>query len=599
MESDNRYFRQHQLADLIIRDILPVGTEVGIVVFSDSDRVLASMRVITSPADRQALAQGLPVKSNYGGGTAIGQGLLGAIELLEANSKSTEDGQVLLITDGKENVQPLILDVLANVTSKQVAVHTLAIGTEADPNLENVSSVTGGQFLFDDESSTSTTMEAVGESLFKAISMCEDNNVIEIDRYAVLLTSVQRNFTKRIWMDSSVGNKTLFAFILSPNARTEVTIENPSGTTYNSFSLEYSKDESLNIIRFTIDLAKNGTWKCHLIRRSNVDESVKGVVRSYSRVGSVPVEVETWTSSKLYDYAQGRGVVVYTHVHQGYSPIIRAKVEVTGSKVGVPLILLDNGILPDNTRDDGVYSNSRYSLEVKVESVEGQTAVVRAGSQSGRTLSVFQNVTPPVVLEPVELFSRASSPGAIEVSGHDPTVDQFNPGRVTDLDIVMQDAGLRTLALTWTAPGDDLNEGTVAKYEVRVAETFLSLRDNFTQALLFSSEDVVKGSIDPVPAGSIQNVTLRLPSIWSSDFFVIGLIALDEANRQSDLSNFCSTTFKPITVPQRPAASDKTNKPTVWVIWVDVGLGVAVAIAVAIVVTVVCINKRAKGDNPA
>lgn len=74
------------MADQIIRDILPVGTEVGIVVFSQTARVWANMRVIASPADRQELVLKLPKLSDYVGRTAIGLGLIEAIKVPKQRS---------------------------------------------------------------------------------------------------------------------------------------------------------------------------------------------------------------------------------------------------------------------------------------------------------------------------------------------------------------------------------------------------------------------------------------------------------------------------------------------------------------------------------
>lgn len=69
------------MADKVIRDVLPEGTEAGIVVFSSRASVMAPMRFITSLSDREALAQELPQLRNFGGSTAIGLGLLKAIEV--------------------------------------------------------------------------------------------------------------------------------------------------------------------------------------------------------------------------------------------------------------------------------------------------------------------------------------------------------------------------------------------------------------------------------------------------------------------------------------------------------------------------------------
>ncbi|XP_046561281.1 calcium-activated chloride channel regulator family member 3-like [Haliotis rubra] len=123
MEQNYRYFKLRQIADQIIRDILPLGTEVGIVVFSGSARIWANMSFITSSADRQMLAQGLPDKEDYGGGTAIGLGLLKAIEMLNGRGKSAENGRIFLVTDGEQNVKPNVSLIFSDILSSKVVVH--------------------------------------------------------------------------------------------------------------------------------------------------------------------------------------------------------------------------------------------------------------------------------------------------------------------------------------------------------------------------------------------------------------------------------------------------------------------------------------------
>ncbi|XP_046561277.1 calcium-activated chloride channel regulator 4-like [Haliotis rubra] len=350
-----------------------------------------------------------------------------------------------------------------------------------------------------------------------------------------------------------------------------------------------------------------------LKRDSNANEGITAVVTSRPRVGTLPLKVDTWISSKTYDYSGGRsGVVAYAYVHQGYAPVIRAFVDVEVSRPGdiFNITLYDDGKLPDNTNNDGVYSNyllgfksnSRYSMDVRVESVEGETVIIKSGNTlSGRTLSVFQNTTPPVRNETVEAFSRTASPDAIDISGYNSSVDQLDPGRVTDLDIAIENKLNQTVTLSWTAPGDDLNVGKVAKYELRVAVTFASLRVNFTQASMVMNEDLVTGSLDPLPARSQQMVTIRLPINWPSDFYVFGLKAFDEASRQSELSNLRSITLKPLTIPQQNPAPEPAPEPaTNLLIWVGIGLGAAVTVAVVLVVIVICMcmRKPKTKENP-
>ncbi|XP_046571726.1 calcium-activated chloride channel regulator 3A-1-like [Haliotis rubra] len=321
--------------------------------------------------------------------------------------------------------------------------------------------MTGGQYSFFGETTGLTAFKAAADRLLKDLSLCDEyDNNIEIDRRAFVLTSKQNNFTRILNMDPTVGNNTLFVFTLSHGAETKIRIEDPYGAVYDSNSSEYSKDETLNIIRFLFPLTKTGTWKYMLKRDSNANESITAVVTSHPRVGTLPFKVETWTSSKTYDYSGGRsGVVAYAYVHQGYAPIVRAFVEVEVSRPGdiFNITLYDDGMLPDNTANDGVYSNyllgfksnSRYSMDVRVESVEGETVIIKSGNTlSGRTLSVFQNTTPPVRNETVEAFSRTASPDAIDISGYNSSVDQLDPGRVTDLDIAIENKLNQTVTLS-------------------------------------------------------------------------------------------------------------------------------------------------------
>ncbi|XP_046571661.1 calcium-activated chloride channel regulator 4-like isoform X1 [Haliotis rubra] len=488
----------------------------------------------------------------------------------------------------------------------------MAYSDAAAEVLQRLSTVTGGQYSFFDESSGSTALAGAAERLLKDINLCdEDDDDIEIDRGAFVLTSTKTTIIRILVIDSTVGNNTRFIFTLSQGAETEIKIGDPSGVVYNSNSNEYSNDETLNIKRFLFPLVKTGTWTYTLERNSNTDESITAVVTSRPRVGTLPFKVDTWTSSKTYDYSGGRsGVVAYAYVHQGYAPIVNASVEVEVSRPGdtLNITLQDNGLLPDNTANDGVYSNyllgfksnSRYSMDVRVESVEGETVIIKAGNAlPSRTLSVFQNTTPPVRYEKVEAFSRTASPDAIDISGYNPTADQLDPGRVTDLDIAIQNKLSQTVTLSWTAPGDDLNVGTVAKYELRVAVTFASLRVNFTQATMVKNEDLVTGNMDPLPAGSQQMVTIRLPSNWSSAFYVFGLKAFDEASRQSELSNLRSITLQPLTIPQQNPAPEPASSATNFLIWVGVGLGAAVALAVVLVVIIcICTRKSKTKENP-
>ncbi len=48
----------------------------------------------------------------------------------------------------------------------------------------------------------------------------------------------------------------------------------------------------------------------------------------------------------------------------------------------------------------------------------------------------------------------------MDVSGYKANKDYYAPSRVTDLTVSGYDTSVRTVTLTWTAPGDDLSSGT-------------------------------------------------------------------------------------------------------------------------------------------
>lgn len=54
----------------------------------------------------------------------------------------------MLITDGEENVQPLIKDVLPEVLEYNVIINAVAFGSEADGQLEYMTTITGGTGYF-------------------------------------------------------------------------------------------------------------------------------------------------------------------------------------------------------------------------------------------------------------------------------------------------------------------------------------------------------------------------------------------------------------------------------------------------------------------
>ncbi|HTK60477.1 MAG TPA: hypothetical protein VL283_04745, partial [Candidatus Baltobacteraceae bacterium] len=78
--------------------------------------------------------------------------------------------------------------------------------------------------------------------------------------------------------------------------------------------------------------------------------------------------------------------------------------------------------------------------------------------------------------------------------------DTTAPAVVTDL--TLSGATTSSLVLTWTAPGDDLNVGTAALYDIRYSTSPIVTSADFTAASL------VSGEMAPAVNGTVQSMTV-------------------------------------------------------------------------------------------
>ena len=121
--------------------------------------------------------------------------------------------------------------------------------------------------------------------------------------------------------------------------------------------------------------------------------------------------------------------------------------------------------------------------------------------------------------------------GRLNAFGVIATPDSIPPGQVTDL--ATGEVGSNTVALTWTATGDDSTSGRASRYDVRWSLAPLT-PDNFSAATPVASPP------DPSPAGTREAFTATgLP--FSSTVY-LALRALDEFDNAGPVSNVVSVT---------------------------------------------------------
>ncbi len=104
--------------------------------------------------------------------------------------------------------------------------------------------------------------------------------------------------------------------------------------------------------------------------------------------------------------------------------------------------------------------------------------------------------------------------------------DDKSPAQITDLQVKQTTA--TTATLEWTAVGDDANEGTAKKYDVRYS-LFPITNDNFNNSMSFAQ------NVQPSDAGEKQSMTV-LNLIEGTEYH-FAIKAIDEAFNVSPMSN--------------------------------------------------------------
>lgn len=106
------------------------------------------------------------------------------------------------------------------------------------------------------------------------------------------------------------------------------------------------------------------------------------------------------------------------------------------------------------------------------------------------------------------------------------SVDKLSPGAITDMNVGTASAS--TLALSWTAPGDNGSRGTVTSYDIRYSTTPISEAN-------WNSCTEVFGEPTPLAGGKFQTFTVT--GLNFNTKYYLAMKAIDDAGNLSPLSN--------------------------------------------------------------
>jgi calcium-activated chloride channel regulator 4 len=542
MSGSDRLNRMNQAAKYFLLQIAENGSWVGMVHFNSTASIESELIQIKGNTERNTLLEELPSVAD--GGTSICSGIQAAFQVIGKKTSQLDGSEIVLLTDGEDNTAGSCVE---TVKQSGVIIHLIALGPDADAAVTEMSDITGGKhFLATDVAENNGLIDAFG-------SLTSEN--ADPTQKAVQLESKGSALNNDSWMndtviiDSTVGKDTFFQFTWSKQPP-EIFLWNPNGTAVTNFTMDTASKMAYLTIPGT---AQVGSWTYHLQAKANSEILTITVTSRAANFSVPPITVNAKMNKNANSFPNP--MIVYAEVLQGYIPIIGASVTAiieSNSGITQVLELLDNGAGADAFKNDGVYSryftaysgNGRYSLKVRAH---GGTNSARRSLQHPANRATFIPgwvVNGEIKLNPprsetddaqtvLESFSRTATGDAFVMSDvpSGPLPDLFPPSQITDLHATLDGDNIN---LTWTAPGDDFDVGTVREYIIRISGNITDLRDNFDDALQVNTSDLV-----PKEANSEETFAFKLGKISEENatHTFIAIRSVDKSNLTSESSN--------------------------------------------------------------
>ncbi|XP_035689228.1 calcium-activated chloride channel regulator 1-like isoform X1 [Branchiostoma floridae] len=436
---------------------LPIGSSLGIVTFNSEATINAPMTVIGNETTRDALVGALPMTT--GGKTSIGSGLQEALGLL-----GNDLGRIILISDGQEDELPHIADVLPALRVAGHTVHTVAIGADGDPMLEQLSRDTGGKSFYHTRWSTNFP------GILRTIE-AEDTTRVPLKTAFLPFVSPDQPGHECVYVDPGTGNDTLLEFIFSCHMQPEDAVFLYSDSEASvGWRMEEGLVTSLGDVK-TVRITMPGhVTETHFCFDVEPDMSsypdppcgwgTKVSVTSGRSDLSVPtISVHGAFSLTSADLASGNSVVLYALVEKDYACVIGADVTAVVTRPhgkDAEVMLKDDGQGVDAVENDGIYSaeferflgNGRYNVMVKVLGSRAMTQVDTscvAGVSGGSDISVSDS-------QSVSDFDRVVAVGSFQVSGYDGPLEEEEPETSSEPEpepvaVIAMGAGVGTAAV--------------------------------------------------------------------------------------------------------------------------------------------------------
>ncbi|XP_078264020.1 calcium-activated chloride channel regulator 1-like [Rhinoraja longicauda] len=584
MGTENRISRLQQAAEIFLLQIAETGSYAGIVTFNSGASIETRLKRIDNDKVREDLVKLLPTSA--GGGTNICVGIRAGFEVLRGDDRATMGDEIILLTDG---IDPGIGSCFSEVEQSGAVIHTIAFGPSAAEELEELSSMTGGlQFAATDNLNVNGLIDSFtglisgsGDSSQQSIQLESSGTSIESNRW----------LNGTVVIDKTIGNDTFFVANWE-SVFPAMSVRDPNGNIYNN--AYFKIDQSAKSARLKINgTAQRGTW-FYSILNTGGKQVITIIVTSRAADAQLPpIKVNGYINRK----DSTSPMISYVEVSHGFLPVLNAIVTAIIERPNDPPIQLklsDDGLGADIVKNDGIYSKyfidfrgkGRYSVKVRVLGIEGTTSVTdRRGGQTlclpgyvengNIEVNPFQSdISEEDLHDELGDFTRVQAGGSISLPSVSPPIN-FPPSTITDLQATIVK---NKITLEWTAPGGDYDKGSASRYEMRMSDKLLQLRDYFGRARLINMN-----AIFPQPYGSKETVTIYSedPNMQNGAVIYFAMYAYDKSNLSSKVSNIARASF-----------FEPLSKSESWIcakqkIWFPILIAVIVCLTVGIIVYIV------------
>uniref|UniRef100_A0A4W4HP12 Chloride channel accessory 1 n=1 Tax=Electrophorus electricus TaxID=8005 RepID=A0A4W4HP12_ELEEL len=473
---------QKQASMIFLNQIIEEQASVGIVTFSTDAAILSGLTLIDGQSSRDTLIAKLP--STAGGSTFICKGLLKGLEV--TYNSCTENLYSIQLYCSKININVKLIFISIKI---------------------------GGMFITANEAILSNQLV----DAFSSLTSSNGNPTKQKIQLESTGQIVSDWFNGTVPIDGTVGNRTTFTVIYEKSSPT-VYFESPSSSVYN----QKNATDTANTITLTVPgTAEAGDWKYSFFDKASTSQAMSLTVTSQAARDDVPPIMVMAQMNQLTNNGN-KPMIVFAEVSQKYSPVLNTTVwAYLESDTGhsEKLQLLDNGAGADAFKDDGIYSRyftklkkGRYNLKVRVAN---SGALYIPGYIVDGTVKL-NPPKPPTNVQPANVgsFTRTATGESfvVDVPVGVP-LPNFPPNKITDLSAEIQED---IVLLNWTAPGEDLDQGTDGVTIFRLRNNFSSV-NQFNISALLPQEAGSAERHSLVPNITIQNGTTLFFAVQSED----------------------------------------------------------------------------------